>query len=69
MVSQTTELCRVRDELTADNRRLAEMLATMEGDSEEAAGMLERLTKERRELKRQCVQLRKSGKGVREGRR
>ena len=52
---------RVREELTTDNRRLAEIIVAMEGEAEEAAAMLESLTRERKELRRQCLQLRESG--------
>ena len=64
--SQLVELRRAREELTTDNRRLAEILVTTEAESEEAAAMLENLTRERRELRKQSLQLRESGEG-REG--
>lgn len=61
IASQVAELQKTREELLTDNRRLAEIVMTMEGESEEAAGMLETLTKERQELRKQCLQLRESG--------
>ena len=60
--SRLAELGRVREEVTADNRRLAEIIVTMEGEGEEAAAMLESLRRERKELRRECVQLRERGK-------
>lgn len=56
------QLERGREELLSDNRRMAEMLATSEGDTKEVAEMLERLTEERKQLQRQCHQLRQSGR-------
>ena len=61
VVSQVTELQRTREELVTDNRRLAEIVMTVEGESEEAAAMLGTLTNERQELRKQCLQLRESG--------
>ena len=61
VTSQLKELQKTREELTTDNRRLAEIVMTMEGESEEAAAMLEMLTRERRALRTQCAQLRESG--------
>lgn len=61
-ISQVTELQRTREELTTDNRRLAEIVMTMEGECEEAAAMLETLTSEKQELRKQCLQLRESGR-------
>ena len=65
--SQLAELRRAREELTADNRRLAEILVTTEAESGEAAAMLETLTRERKELRKQSLQLRESGEGERGG--
>ena len=62
LASRLVELRRVREEVTADNRRLAEIIVTMEGEGEEAAAMLESLRRERKELRRECVQLRERGK-------
>ena len=45
----------------SDNRRMAEMLSTSEGDTREVADMLERLSEERKDLQRQCRQLRDKG--------
>ncbi len=56
------QLERKREELFADNRRMAEMLATSEGESREVADMLERLAGERKQLQRQCQQLRENGR-------
>ena len=67
LLSELVEVKRVREEVTVDNRRLAEIVVTMEGEGEEAAAMLESLRRERKELRRECVQLRESGeeqKGV-----
>ena len=58
---QLEELRKVREELMADNRRLAEMLVSTEGESEEAARVLENLTRERKELKSRCLQLQERG--------
>ena len=62
VLSELVEVKRVREEVTVDNRRLAEIVLTMEGEGEEAAAMLESLRRERKELRRECVQLRESGK-------
>ena len=61
LTAQLTEERRVREEVTEDNRRLAEIVLTMEGEAEEAAAMLEGLRRERKEMRRECVQLRESG--------
>ena len=61
VVLQLTETERVREEFVTDNRRLAEIVVAMEREAEEAASMLESLTRERKELRRQCEQLRKNG--------
>ena len=61
LMAQLTEQRRVREEVTEDNRRLAEIVLTMEGEAEEAAAMLEGLRRERKEMRRECVQLRESG--------
>ena len=50
-----------REELLADNRRMAEMLVTSEGDTREVADMMERLADERKQLQRQCHQFRENG--------
>ena len=50
-----------RGELLGDNRRMAEMLATSEGESQEVADMLERLSQEKRQLQRQYLQLKENG--------
>ena len=59
--SKLDETRRVREEVTTDNRRLAEIIVVMEGEGEEAAAMLESLRRERKELRRECVQLRERG--------
>ena len=46
-------------EVLADNRRMAEMLATTDGDSKEMAGLLERLSEDRKKLQRECSELRR----------
>ncbi|CAI8057878.1 Centrosomal protein of 135 kDa [Geodia barretti] len=58
LASKLEEMRRVREEVTTDNRRLAEIVVVMEGEGEEAAAMLESLRRERKELRRECVQLR-----------
>ena len=50
-----------RDELMADNRKMAELLAAGEGESREVADMVERLAEDRKQLQRQCTQLRLKG--------
>ena len=60
--TRVAQLEKERGELLRDNRRMAEMLATSEGDSREVADMLERLSQERRQLRRQCQQLRENGR-------
>ena len=55
------QLERKKEELFMDNRRMAEMLATSEGESREVADMLERLAGDKKQLQRQCQQLRESG--------
>lgn len=60
--TQVAQLEKGKEELLRDNRRMAEMLATSEGDSQEVADMLERLSQERRQLRRQCQQLRENGR-------
>ena len=47
------------NEVLADNRRMTEMLATAEGDSKEMAGLLERLSEDRKKLQRECSELRR----------
>ena len=59
--SQVSELQRESDELHSDNRRMAEMLATSEGESREVADMIERLSEEKVALQRQCVEHREKG--------
>ncbi|CAI8057880.1 Centrosomal protein of 135 kDa [Geodia barretti] len=61
LASKLEEMRRVREEVTTDNRRLAEIVVVMEGEGEEAAAMLESLRRERKELRRECVQLRERG--------
>ena len=61
MKSQLLELDKERGELLSDNQRMAEMLATSEGDSAQVTQVIERLTEERRSLLRQCQQLRDNG--------
>ena len=61
MKSQLHHLENEKGELLADNQRMAEMLATSEGDTHEVTRVLERLTEERRCLQRQCQQLRDNG--------
>lgn len=60
--TRVAQLEKGKEELLRDNRRMAEMLATSEGDSQEVADMLERLSQERRQLRRQCQQLRENGR-------
>ena len=50
-----------RGELLGDNRHMAEMLATSEGESQEVADILERLSQEKRQLQRQYQQLKGNG--------
>ena len=50
-----------KGELLTDNKRMAEMLSTSEGDSQEFTQVLERLTEERKSLQRQCQQLKENG--------
>ena len=59
--SQLLALEKERGELLSDNQRMAEMLATSEGDSVQVTQVIERLTEERRSLLRQCQQLRDNG--------
>ena len=61
MKSKLLELEREKGELVSDNQRMAEMLATSEGDSVQVTQVIERLTEERRSLLRQCQQLRDNG--------
>lgn len=60
--AEVRQLEQKREELFSDNRRMAEMLATSEGESREVADMLERLATERKQLQRQCQQLRENGR-------
>ena len=48
-------------ELLSDNKRMAEMLSTSEGDNHEFTQVLDRLTEERKSLQRQCQQLKENG--------
>ena len=50
---------KAHDELLADNRRMAEMLATSEGDSKEMASLLERLSEDRKKLQKECHDMRR----------
>lgn len=60
--SQLNQLESEKGELLTDNRRMAEMLSTSEGDSREFTQVLERLTEERKSLQRQCLLLKDNGK-------
>ena len=68
VASQLAEVRRVHQEVTTDNRKLAEIVMAMEGEGEEAAAMLETLRRERKELKRECAQFRERGRAERERR-
>lgn len=59
--ARVSGLQRESDELHSDNRRMAEMLATSEGESREVADMIERLTEEKKALQRQCLEYREKG--------
>ena len=61
MKSQLLAVEGEKRELLTDNQRMAEMLATSEGDSAQVSEVIERLTEERRSLLRQCQQLRDNG--------
>ncbi len=62
MMQEVQQLKQKKEELFSDNRRMAEMLAASEGESREVADMLERLARERKQLQRQCQQLRENGR-------
>lgn len=59
--SHLNQLESEKGELLTDNKRMAEMLSTSEGDSHEFTRVLERLTEERKSLLRQCQQLKENG--------
>ena len=56
-----SELTRQSEELHSDNRRMAELLVTSEGENREVADVMERLTQERKDLLRQCQEHRQTG--------
>lgn len=56
-----SELTRQSEEIRSDNRRMAELLVTSEGESREVADMMERLTQERKDLLRQCQEHKQTG--------
>ena len=47
--------------MLSDNQRMAEMLATSQNDSEQAAELLEKLSKENRLLRKQIQRLKETG--------
>ncbi len=59
--ARIAELVRHSEELHSDNRRMAELLATSEGETQEVANVIERLTQEKKELLKQCQDLKKNG--------
>ena len=60
--SRLHQLEKENGELLSDNRRMAEMLSTAEGDTHDFSQVLERLTEERRSLQRQCQLMKENGK-------
>ncbi len=59
--ARIVELTRHSDELHSDNSRMAELLVTSEGETQEVANVMERLTQERKNLLRQCQEHKQAG--------
>ncbi len=62
MEEKIQQLGTEKTELFEDNQRIAQHLATSEGDRKEVGSILERLSEERKNFQRQCRQFKEKGK-------
>ncbi len=62
--ARVVELTRHSEELHSDNCRMAELLGTSEGETQEVANVMEKLTQERENLITQCQEHKQAGEAL-----